>query len=77
MGYRLHAHLTPKRFEWMMHLTKHPCSTRDGRGNVACQCMRLGWTEWCEDFKGERLTEAGWAVLGIPPNSNSTTDSVC
>lgn len=59
---------TEKRMDWLAHLALHGPDVRDGRGVVACQCMRLGWTRWIKPLPVggpwlEELTNEGRAIL--------------
>jgi hypothetical protein len=69
MSQRLHPILTLKRRAWLEKLETDGKATRKGFGRVACDCMRLGWTEWVGDIGSgdfdwfEELTDAGRAVL--------------
>ena len=55
--------VTPSRLAWLRQLEQR--EQPRSRSNVACHCMRLGWTEWVDLNKSrdERLTEAGRKVL--------------
>lgn len=53
---------TVKRHLWLRKLSLEQ-SNRDGYKMVPCQCMQLGWTEWCEDMVRERLTQSGANML--------------
>lgn len=64
MAFKLTPYHTEKRQRWLETLLEKPGTNRAGVGNVACHCMRLGWTEWTDGLTGERLTDAGLAKLG-------------
>jgi hypothetical protein len=62
--------MTPQRRAWLRQLLRGPAS-RTGRGNVGCSCMRLGWTDWEKNERGEMtelevITDAGRAALSEP-----------
>ena len=63
MGNKLYPRWTAKRQVWMEKLRLSPGANREGVKRVGCDCMMLGWTEWVEDFSGERLTDAGRKIL--------------
>lgn len=45
MGNQIHPRVTPGRRAWLEKLDNDGTAHRP-RGNVGCQCMSLGWTEW-------------------------------